>query len=461
MLGLLILTIGSTCLGDCDNCDLSETCIDEMCFSRCSDMKRTGYCDCFGDICFDKAWCRGHDEVCCRTCETNWTVLVSIIAGFVVTISLAVAYSELCMSSDGELRAESKNGPGKIRESKSSFCCTRFKVQGFDDPGSSYESPLSSVDTLYTANLANLPRKSDRIKVTHSKIDLIRKAQTWTCPALPRLSEDNEKNLDEDTLRLVRVPGLVSLVGLSKNELSALSFGKQDDGRLEVPSYSYRSKNHSDVSSPLAYQKSNWDSFFETQSSLMQTKRSENTAANNDGNFGDSTDWDKTDIELSLLDFSSNNCRKEDGKYLSGPGTADSSSAENLPLENLRQNGDVLFSYYSKRGLRFTFVSLDTQLDDIATWLNKDSKYSIPISQSVHSRRSEIERRQKSSKPTLADIFGGDLNPEKDGITCFVGPVEGTISFKMSKCDVNQLQSVTKDIKASPIGTHSTLEFVS
>jgi len=245
---------------------------------------------------------------------------------------------------------------------------------------------------------------------------------------------------------------MVSLVGVSKGDLS---FTKPHEGRLEVP-LTFRSKNISDISS--THLKSNWDSFFESQSTLMLTKRTE--ATNIDGNLVDSTDWDKTDIEHSLLELSVDKFRKEDGWTLRYP-SGDSSSTENIPTENLRQNGEVLLSYYSKAGLRFTFVPLKTRLDRIATWLNKDSPYSIPISHNVHSRNLGIERRKKSNKQTLLDIFGGDLNPEKEGITCFIGPVEGRISFKMTKCDINQLQRATRDTKASPMSVTSSLEFVS
>jgi len=109
IIGVLILTIESTSSGDCGNCNFSETCIDKMCLSRCSDKSGTGSCDCFGDVCFDKAWCNVYDEVCCRTCENNWTALVAIILGLVLTITLAVVYSELCISGEGQLRVESKN----------------------------------------------------------------------------------------------------------------------------------------------------------------------------------------------------------------------------------------------------------------------------------------------------------------------------------------------------------------
>ena len=98
---------------------------------------------------------------------------------------------------------------------------------------------------------------------------------------------------------------MVSLVGVSKGDLS---FTKHHEGRLEVP-LTFRSKNISDISS--THLKSNWDSFFESQSTLMLTKRTE--ATNLDGNLVDSTDWDKTDIEHSLLELSVDKFRKEDG----------------------------------------------------------------------------------------------------------------------------------------------------
>ena len=190
---------------------------------------------------------------------------------------------------------------------------------------------------------------------------------------------------------------------------------------------------------------SNWDSLFDTESTQL-SKRIEYTSliVNEDEILGDSTDWEKTDIEHSSPDN-----RRRDAKHRSNKGSA-KSCVENLQPENFGKNGEVLLLYHSKDGLRFTFVPQDTRLDDIAAWLNKGLPCSIPIGTNFHQNILECKN---TSKQSLLDIFGGDLNPEKEGITIFIGPIEGKICFKMSKCEINKARRATRGLKASTIDT--------
>jgi len=105
-LAMLLLVFITTSLGDCNNCSISERCIGKMCYPSCENAKRKTACECFGDICFDKKWCNIAEQVCCRTCEDDWNSVITIILVLVGTIILAVAYGELCISKEGEVRVE-------------------------------------------------------------------------------------------------------------------------------------------------------------------------------------------------------------------------------------------------------------------------------------------------------------------------------------------------------------------
>jgi len=210
-------------------------------------------------------------------------------------------------------------------------------------------------------------------------------------------------------------------------------------------------KNMSGISLSPTHQKSSWDCFFETQSTLASSKQMNKISVNNFESLQDWTDLYATQIELSQQELNADKWREEDVPLENSSGSEDSTSLENLSPENFRQKGEVLLSYHSKGRLRFTIVPVDTQLDDIAAWLNKGSKYPIPISLHNHPKIMEIKSHQNCSKKTLSEIFGGDLNPEKEGITIFIGPVEGKISFKMSKCDLTLLRRATRNGKASTI----------
>merc|ERR1719204_782814 len=99
----------------------------------------------------------------------------------------------------------------------------------------------------------------------------------------------------------------------------------------------------------------------------------------------------------------------------------------------------------SKNKMRYRFASLDMRIEDIATWLNRGLTNNIPISEHVHSKRLIVENPIPFRKKSLSEVFGNRLDPEKSGITFFIGPVEGKMSFKMSVCDLKLLRSASID----------------
>jgi len=53
---------------------------------------------------------------------------------------------------------------------------------------------------------------------------------------------------------------------------------------------------------------------------------------------------------------------------------------------------------------------------------------------------------QKFRKQTISEAFGDRLDSTKHGVTFFVGPVDGKVSFKMSICDLKELENATSEI---------------
>jgi len=269
-------------------------------------------------------------------------------------------------------------------------------------------------------------------------------------------SLNNAYSFNVDNLRLVKLPVLPALPDFSEGSLTC---PKTDDRMLKVSS-TWRTRKMDHNSSPRRHisEKSNWESFFESQSSFISTNRADKTH--------DGVEWadcSKTDIDMSFLEF---NLEKssiiEDSKQMKNrPRSGDDYSICTILAENSRRNDEVLFSYYSNEGMRFTFVPLDVRLEDVSTWLNKSTPHTIPISDSIFTRSSQTERQGKFSKLTLREAFQGGLDPERDGITCFLGPVEGRVSFKMSVCGLDTLQRATRDSIASPISlANKTIKLV-
>jgi len=436
-------------------------------------MTGAGACDCFGDICYDKHWCNIYDEVCCRTCENNWAAVIAIILGFVGSIVLVVLWNEFSVLNHSEERVEVWDNEFHIQEEDKGKSRPNVEIIGISETSSSSESVIhcDRIDTSF----GGVPRLSEEVEIKKfyngarsrtsrkvqkktTRMSAEAEVQNASLPTLPsHITEDklsvcfdnlqsdintplhkvsgvhNEAIKNSDTLRFVHIPGLAPRLGFSKADLS--SHSKTDEMHLPL---SCKSKTFGDMFTGNR-RPSNWDYFFESHSTLMCTKRTEHTVTAG-LNSQEWMDWAKTKRDASFSEI------------------YEESSCENIKeLKSVRKEGEILLSYYSKRGLRYTFVPHDILIEDVAIWLNKDSAHSIPISQNTRQRTLKPESQAKPSGQTIADIFEGDLDPEKDGITCFIGPVNGKFSFKMSKCDLDQLERITRDgvAVASPISSKS------
>jgi len=258
-----------------------------------------------------------------------------------------------------------------------------------------------------------------------------------------------------DRLTLISFSLIKPMVGPARTEVSHL---KTDDSRLELPpvAVQIKKKNSSEIWAPNTRQKSNWDLFYETQKTVIGLPQSESVTQTDDddddelflpavlGSGEELTDWEVTDS----------------GAWQ--PELSESIPKENTVLpKSCRRNGEVFMSYMSKSGMIYTSAPWDMKIEEIANWLNDGSSELIPISRHIHPKRLVVETRSNFRKQTLSEIFGDRLNPEKDGITFFVGPVEGKMSFKMSVCDLKLLERATGESNRYHSVEDSIIRYVS
>jgi len=171
--------------------------------------------------------------------------------------------------------------------------------------------------------------------------------------------------------------------------------------------------------------RSNWDIFFASETDLT-TGWHERHVPPMEG-----TDWEESEILT-----------------LSQPPTPDKTLSKHSIEDGLFSDvgNEVLVLFLSKLGLRYTTFPLTTRLEEVAMWLNLSTNRTLPICEI----RNETIRPNNAPKKTfrrrtLSEVFGERLDPSTNGITFFLGPVEGKTFFKMSLCDVDKLKRAIRE----------------
>jgi len=235
-----------------------------------------------------------------------------------------------------------------------------------------------------------------------------------------------------NSLILIDSTQMRNMVSSLSSEVSHL---KTDDSRLELPAVKVqiKKKNSNEIWTPNTGQRSSWDIFYESQTSILGLPQSESVTQTDDddelflpfvlGSGEEGSDWEVTDSGACQPRLSESVIRK-------------------FP-EPCRRNGEIFMTCMSKSGMKYTSAPWDMKIEEIANWLNNGSSELIPISRHIHPKTFIVETTSNFRKQTLSEIFGNRLNPEQAGITFFVGPVEGKMSFKMSVCDLKLLERAT------------------
>jgi len=98
-------------------------------------------------------------------------------------------------------------------------------------------------------------------------------------------------------------------------------------------------------------------------------------------------------------------------------------------------SGMVCVAWINTRtGNRFINLPLNTKLERVKVWLGS----SLPIVIEEEGRRGRL----CDSKATLVQIIGKGLDPSKDGLGFFIGPVNGTVSYILKVCDLHRLYAL-------------------
>jgi len=318
---------------------------------------------------------------------------------------------------------EATRVPGLWQGIQTVLCCSKCKAQR---PRRQSEMPIS-ISTIST-----IRSQSPRTKYSHASGSIpvfLSSADTLSFNMFGTLSDD--VSMYDVEKRRPMVFSVHRPQRLTKIEMSAQGNAERS---LQVPSLNatLRGKIYGDYWNPNSKQKANWDSFFESQSSMMLTQGN----ISSEGHHDDTTDWAESDAYSSLPEV---------------PNILDASLSRHSSSPGLsRRKGDVLVSYVAPKGMRYAFVPSDIRLEKVSGWLNQGSAHAIPICEHVHPKL----RRPMKKNPveflnrTLSDLFGDELDPEKNGITFFIGPVDGRVSFKMSVCELDALKKATKDIQS-------------
>jgi len=341
--------------------------------------------------------------------------------------------------------------PGFWQGIQTVLCCSGCMAKR---PGRQRKIPkinirISTISTIRT--------QSPRVKYcasahTSGSIPVVlTSADTLSFPILGTVTED--VSIDDNKIRrrstffsAKRPQQICAKTNIYQIELTAQ---RTDEMLLEVPSLSVSRKKFSDYWTSNRKQKANWDSFFESQSSMMLTQAN----MSSEGHHDETTDWGDSDTYSSFPEV---------------PNIADASVNENTSYNThstvpdlLQRKGDVLLSYMTANGMRYAFVPPDIRLEKVSGWLNQGSAFSIPISEHVHPklRRSVKKNPSEFLNRTLSDVFGNGLDPERNGVAFFIGPVDGRVSFKMSLCELDALKKATRDIHSeeSPFSSMASL----
>jgi len=105
----------------------------------------------------------------------------------------------------------------------------------------------------------------------------------------------------------------------------------------------------------------------------------------------------------------------------------------------------------SKSGNRFSNFPVDCLILEVTNWLGE----SLPVF--IDGEGNDRRRRCKPNC-SLLDCFGKSLEkPEKWGLACFVGPVNGRICWVIKVCELSRLCGLRMSTKESRLPAHSTL----
>jgi len=120
----------------------------------------------------------------------------------------------------------------------------------------------------------------------------------------------------------------------------------------------------------------------------------------------------------------------------------------------------------SKHKIQFSEIDIDTPLSRIASWLGEDSRRrskgdghdkhqqevrnfsynntTIPIRTQIPLQKPMSQPFPRDSVYSLGDVLGQKSLDSSKGLAFFVGPVDGKLSYKVSICDVDKINTMSR-----------------
>jgi len=192
---------------------------------------------------------------------------------------------------------------------------------------------------------------------------------------------------------------------------------KVHDALLDVPKLKPLKKkkvNH-ELYDPNSFSgHSNWDHIFESETdfSVYNVSRV---------GTGDSFDWEENDSRTST------------------PGPTQ--KVKNVVFPSPKKD-QVFISNVSKRGMKCCNKHISTTMKEVEKWLNEGvspkTKNWLPVITDIAGGNKQSG--DKFEKKTIGEALSG-LNPLKQGLACFVGPVDGKLCYKICVCDLNKIKA--------------------
>lgn len=178
-------------------------------------------------------------------------------------------------------------------------------------------------------------------------------------------------------------------------------------------------KSSSELWRPNSHsEQSNWDNFFDSQAEMTESSKVPSVGTPR------TSDWDVEESFLALLPVAKNQ------------------TSAVVPPPN---KDEVFVAYMSKKGMIWIYMDISHRMEDVAEWLNKNSKSKskFPITEHIPKRECSLPRVTKFRKQTIMEAVGDCFDPLKQGLTFFFGPVDGKPCFKMSVCALEKIRTAT------------------
>jgi len=158
------------------------------------------------------------------------------------------------------------------------------------------------------------------------------------------------------------------------------------------------------------------------------------------------SNWDhifesETDLSIYLSRFGTDESFELEGieSRTSTPGPTQ--KGKNILVPSPKKD-QVFISNVSKRGMKCCSKNISTSIWEVEKWLNEgvsqNTKYWLPVVTDTVGENKESA--DKFENKTIAEALSG-LNPLKHGLTCFVGPVDGKLCYKICVCDLNKIKA--------------------